>query len=157
MWIGSDVGQDALERTAMYDFRGTCTQGRMLFALCHLQYSTAQWAHARKEKRAVVGKLTFHTIINGWECGVRTLQGGRAAGRQRQSQVRGQTAGGLMIAGSFLRMGTHGTHGRSNSRSSSSNMTSTPLPSPSPSLFSVCPHGISSFAHIVTDLTAALW
>lgn len=52
MGIGSDVGQDALERTAMYDFRrGTCTQGRMLLPLCHSLYRTM--AHARKEKRAV--------------------------------------------------------------------------------------------------------
>jgi hypothetical protein len=33
-------------------------------------HSTAQWAHARKEKRAVVGKLTFHAIMDGSaECG----------------------------------------------------------------------------------------
>jgi hypothetical protein len=47
--IGSDVGEDALERTAMYDFRrGTCTQGQMLL---HSVYRTM--AHALKEKRAV--------------------------------------------------------------------------------------------------------
>jgi hypothetical protein len=46
--IGSDAGQEALERTAMYDLRGTCTQGEaMLFVL----YRTT--AHARKEKLAV--------------------------------------------------------------------------------------------------------
>ncbi len=52
MGIGSDIGQDALERTAMYDFRGTCTQGGMLLrSATHSLYRTL--AHARKEKGAV--------------------------------------------------------------------------------------------------------
>jgi hypothetical protein len=70
-----------------------------------------------------------------------------------------------MIAGSFLRLGTHGTAEAATEAATEAaeqqqhhEINSLLLPS----LFGVCPNGIellqiASFTHIVTDLTVAFW